>query len=125
MNLTLLNKQSAGQAMQPALGWSTIRGWLHAWEIYLIVLIAALLRLYRLDTSEFAGDQTLLFRLAYDVVHYGLLPATSNGSSIKTGNAPISVYFLMLPVLFSSDPLWATVMTAIFNVIAVFLTYIF
>lgn len=95
------------------------------WEIYIILLIAGILRLYRLDTSEFSGDQTFLFRLAYDAVHYGLIPATSNGSSIHTANAPMAVYFLMIPALFSPDPLWATVMTALFNVAAVLLTYIF
>ena len=95
------------------------------WEIYIILLIAGILRLYRLDTSEFSGDQTFLFRLAYDAVHYGLIPATSNGSSIHTANAPMAVYFLMIPAFFSPDPLWATVMTALFNVAAVLLTYIF
>ena len=95
------------------------------WEIYIILLIAGILRLYRLDTSEFSGDQTFLLRLAYDAVHYGLIPATSNGSSIYTANAPMAVYFLMIPALFSPDPLWATVMTALFNVAAVLLTYIF
>src|SRR5260370_36190325 len=95
------------------------------WEIYIILLIAGILRLYRLDTSEFSGDQTFLLRLAYDAVHYSLIPATSNGSSIHTANAPMAVYFLMIPALFSPDPLWATVMTALFNVAAVLLTYIF
>ena len=37
----------------------------------------------------------------------------------------MAVYFLMIPALFSPDPLWATVMTALFNVAAVLLTYIF
>ena len=95
------------------------------WEIYIILLIAGILRLYRLDTSEFSGDQTFLLRLAYDAVHYSLIPATSNGSSIHTANAPMAVYFLMIPALFSPDPLWATVMTALFNIAAVLLTYIF
>ena len=95
------------------------------WEISIILLIAGILRLYRLDTSEFSGDQTFLLRLAYDAVHYGLIPATSNGSSIHTANAPMAVYLLMIPTLFSPDPLWATAMTALFNVAAVLLTYIF
>ena len=37
----------------------------------------------------------------------------------------MAVYFLMIPAGFSPDPLWATVMTALFNVAAVLLTYIF
>src|SRR5258708_26803303 len=93
------------------------------WEIYIILLIAGILRLYRLDTSEFSGDQTFLLRLAYDAVPYGLIPATSNGSSIYTANAPMAVYFLMIPALFSPDPLLSTVMTSLFNFAAVVLTY--
>src|SRR5579872_87302 len=102
-----------------------LRRWLLSWEIYLIVLIAAILRLYRLDTADFSGDQTFLLRMAYDAVHYGLIPATSNSSSIATANAPMAVYLLMIPALFSPDPLWATAMTALFNVAAVLLAYIF
>lgn len=102
-----------------------IRLWLFSWEIYLLIIIATVLRLYRLDTSEFSGDQTFLFRLAYDAVHYGLVPATSNSSSILTANPPLAVYLLILPALFSSDPIWATAMTALFNVAAVLLAYIF
>ncbi len=42
--------------------------WLLAWEIYPIILIASFLRLYRLDTTPFSGDQGMLFRMAYDAV---------------------------------------------------------
>ena len=99
--------------------------WLLAWEIYPILLIASFLRLYRLDTTAFSYDQSMLFRMAYDAVHHGLIPATSNGSSILTMHLPLTVYLLMLPALFSANPLWAAVMTAIFNIIAILLTYLF
>ncbi|HYT33504.1 MAG TPA: glycosyltransferase family 39 protein [Ktedonobacteraceae bacterium] len=122
-----LKKQviTSGNITQHFTKWSSIRRWLLSWEVYIIILIAAILRLYRLDTSEFSGDQTFLFRMAYDAVHFGLIPATSNYSSIGTANAPIAVNFLTIPVFFSSDPLWATAMTALFNVVAVLLAYIF
>lgn len=127
MNLTVEDTQppSAGTESSPAGRWARIRPWLLSWEIYSIVIVAAILRLYRMDTSEFSGDQTILFRMAYDAVHYGLIPATSNGSSIHTMNPPIAVYFLMIPAAISSDPLWATVWTGLFNVAAVLLAYIF
>ncbi|MFL5624144.1 MAG: ArnT family glycosyltransferase [Ktedonobacteraceae bacterium] len=104
---------------------SAIRSCLLAWEIYPIILVAGFLRLYRLDTAAFSGDQSTLFILAYNAVHHGLIPATSNGASILTMHPPATIYFLMLPALFSSDPLWAVIMTAMFNVIAVLITYIF
>lgn len=104
---------------------ATIRTWLCTWELYPIMLIASILRLGWLNTTPFAGDQSVLYQLAYDAVHYGLLPATSNSASIFTMHSPLAIYFLMLPVLFSSDPLWAAYMTALLNVVAVLLAYIF
>src|SRR5256885_475099 len=65
------------------------------------------------------------FPLAYDTVHHGLIPATSNSSSIGTANPPIAVYLLVIAAFFSPDPLWATASTALFNVVAVLLAYIF
>lgn len=103
----------------------SLRSCLLAWEILPIILIAGFLRLYRLDTAAFSGDQSTLFLLAYNAVHHGLIPATSNGASILTMHPPATVYFLMFPALFSPDPLWAVIMTALFNVIAVLITYIF
>src|SRR2546425_6290673 len=126
MSLNLSEKQTTNarktacyriQAMLPSC--------LLAWEIYPIILVASFLRLYRLDTTPFSGDQSMLFRMAYDAVHHGLIPATSNGSSIYTMHPPLTVYFLMLPALLSADPVWAAAMTALFNVIAVLLTYLF
>lgn len=126
MNITLQQKQSSSIGTTPPKSrWAALRPWLLSWEIYIIVIIAAVLRLYRMDTSEFSGDQTILFRMAYDAVHYGLIPATSNGSSIHTMNPPMAVYLLMIPAAISSDPLWAIIWTGLFNVIAVLLAYIF
>lgn len=127
MNVTSPLKQasSTGEATPPKSRWAALRPWLLSWEIYIIVIVAAILRLYRMDTSEFSGDQTILFRMAYDAVHYGLIPATSNGSSIHTMNPPLAVYLLMIPAAISPDPLWATVWTGLFNVAAVLLAYIF
>ncbi len=126
MSLTVTEKQSSKTARDAHhTRRNRVRSWLLTWEIYPIMLVAAFLRLYRLDTTEFAGDQSVLYRLAYAAVHYGLIPVTSNSSSIFAMHPPLALYFLMLPALFSTDPLWAAVMTALFNVCAVLLTYIF
>src|SRR5947209_7997824 len=126
MSLTLSEKQATrtGETNRYKIR-TTLSSWLRTWEIYPIILIASFLRLYRLDTTAFSYDQSMLFRMAYDAVHQGLIPATSNGSSIFTLHPPLTVYLLMLPTLFSANPLWAAVMTALFNVEAVLLTYIF
>src|SRR5438874_720721 len=126
MSLTLSERQ-ATKARETARFkiQNMLSSWLRAWEIYPIILIASFLRLYRLDTTAFSYDQSMLFRMAYDAVHYGLIPATSNGSAILTLHHPLTVYLLILPALFSANPLWAAVMTALFNIVAVLLTYIF
>lgn len=97
---------------------------LRAWEMYAIVLIAALLRLYGIATTQFDSDQAKIFRMAYDAVHHGMLVATANGASLPLLNPPATIYFLMLPAAFSSDPVWAAVMTALLAIAAVWLTYI-
>src|SRR2546421_3071453 len=126
MNLTLTEKRNKRvDNSAHYITWRLLRAWLHTWEIYPIIFVAALLRLYRLDATAFANDQGELYRLAYDAIHGGLIPVTSNSSSIFAMHPPLAVYFLMLPVLFSSDPLWAAIMTALFNVTAVVLAYIF
>src|SRR5437763_15391232 len=118
MSLTLSERQ-ATKARETARFkiQNMLSSWLRAWEIYPIILIASFLRLYRLDTTAFSYDQSMLFRMAYDAIHHGLIPATSNGSSIYTMHPPLTVYFLMLPALLSADPVWAAAMTALFNVI--------
>src|SRR5437016_6192615 len=75
-----------------------------SWEIYLIVLVAAFLRLYQINTSEFDNDQATIFAMARHAVQLGLLPATSNPASIRIINPPAIIYFLMLPAAFSANP---------------------
>src|SRR5438874_12623031 len=88
------------------------------WEIYLILLVAAFLRLYQINTSEFDEDQAMIFRMAHDAIYHGLLPVTSNIASIRIVNPPGVIYLLMLPAALSADPLWAVVMVGLFNTAA-------
>jgi 4-amino-4-deoxy-L-arabinose transferase-like glycosyltransferase len=97
---------------------------LRAWEVYVIVLIAALLRFYRLDTTQFDDDQAKIFHMAYDAVHQGMLVATANGASLHLLNPPATIYFLMLPAAISANPLWGTVMTSLLAMVSVWLTYV-
>ncbi len=99
--------------------------WLLSWEMYLIILVASFLRLYRIDTTEFNLDQANIFRLAYDAIHHGMLIAASNGSSLGTINPPVIIYLLMPTAFFSANPLWAAIWFALLTTLAVLLTYIF
>ncbi|GAC1393350.1 MAG: hypothetical protein NVSMB38_20990 [Ktedonobacteraceae bacterium] len=102
-----------------------LRSWLFSWEIYLIVIVAGFLRLYRIDRTEFDDDQAAVFRMAHDAVTHGLLVATSNIASIHIYNPPAIIYFFMLPAAFSADPLWGAVMVGVLMTLSVLLTYIF
>lgn len=99
--------------------------WLFSWEVYLIVLIAAGLRLYHIDFTEFDGDQANIFRMAYGALHNGMLVATANGASIRILNPPAVIYLLMIPAAISSNPLGAAIFQALLSVAAVLFTYIF
>src|SRR5713226_5492435 len=92
---------------------------------YPILFVAAFLRFYQINTTEFDEDQATIFRMAHDAIYHALLPATSNIASIRIVNPPGVIYLLMLPAAFSADPLWAEVMVGLFNTAAVLLTYVF
>ncbi len=98
---------------------------LRSWEFYLIVLVAGFLRLYQLGAGEFDADQARIFGLAQRAVQYGLWPIVSNRASIGIENPPAVLYLLMLPAAISGNPMLATIMTALLNVVAVMFTYIF
>ncbi len=102
-----------------------ICSWLSTWEIYPIVLLAAFLRFYQINTTEFDEDQAMVFRMAHDAIYHGLIPATSNIASIRIVNPPAVIYLFMLPAAFSANPIWGVLFVGVFNVIAVLLTYIF
>lgn len=104
---------------------SKIRSWLCVWEVYPILCVAAFLRFYQINTTEFDEDQVMVFRMAHDAIYHGLLPATSNIASIRIVNPPAVIYLLMLPAAFSANPLGGAVFVGLFNVIAVLLTYVF
>ncbi|GAC1422092.1 MAG: hypothetical protein PVS3B3_19360 [Ktedonobacteraceae bacterium] len=119
------HRSSADEEEKQTNRFVLLRSWLLSWEIYLIVLIAGFLRLYRIDTTEFDDDQAAVFRMAHDAVSHGLLVATSNIASIHIYNPPAIIYFFMLPAAFSADPLWGAVMVGVLMTLSVLLTYIF
>ncbi len=102
-----------------------LSAWLSCWEIYPILLIAAVLRFYMINMTEFDGDQATIFSMARNAVSHGALVATSNVASIGIVNPPAIIYILMLPAAFSANPFWAAVMTAFFATLSVLLTYVF
>src|SRR5215472_14572398 len=103
----------------------TLRSWLTAWEIYPVLLVAAFLRLYQLSLTEFDTDQAVLWNTARVALAHGLIPTASNLSSIGTPHFPLTISILMAVGIFTDNPLAGAIITALFNVLAVLLTYIF
>ncbi len=102
-----------------------VRTVLMSWEIYPIMLVAAFLRLFNIDKVVFGQDEADVYQVARDAVVHTLLPLTSNRASIGALNPPMVVYFLMLPAMFSANPLWGQAFVALLNTLAVLLTYLF
>ena len=127
MTTTLPNKTEASQNERTLMRvrYSTLRTWLFSWEAYIIVIVAGLLRLYMLNTTEFDDDQAAIYNMARNAVTHGYLVATSNVASVHIYNPPATIYFYMLAAVFSSNPMWGAVVNGLLMTISVLLTYIF
>src|SRR5579863_912809 len=101
------------------------RSWLFSYEIYVIIIIAAFLRLFGIGTTEFDADQADIFHMAYSAVNHGHLVATGNLASIGFYNPPGIIYVLMIPAAMSANPVGGAIETAILAVLGVLLTYWF
>ena len=99
--------------------------WARHPEFWVILLVAALLRLWSLDHAQWLDDQAQLLALARDAWLRGALPITGIRSSIGTLNPPLSVYILMPFFLFTRSPLPALVALALWNIFGVALCYLF
>jgi len=99
--------------------------WARQWEFWLALAVAAFLRLWRIDLTQFLDDQAGLMRLARGGILQGALPLTGIPSSIGTLNPPIAVYLIMPFTYFTKDPLPAVVSIALWNILGVALCYIF
>lgn len=101
------------------------RVWARNWEFWLAVGLAAFLRMWHIELTQFLQDQMDLMLLARSAIVHGALPITSNHSSIGTYHPPMSIYFLLPFSAFTSNPLPAVISIALVNVLAVALAYIF
>lgn len=88
-----------------------------------ILLLAAFLRLWNLDATEFKYDEATVCNLAAQFVDSGLPPIRGMGSSVGIDNPPLMIWLMSLPVLFSRDPLIVSGFVALLNVAAVWGCY--
>lgn len=92
-------------------------------SLALILLLAACLRLTRLDLIEFKYDEATTARSALEIAREGRLPAVGMISSLGPRNPPLMSYLLALPFALSRDPRLAAGFIAFLGVAAVGLTY--
>lgn len=99
--------------------------WLRYPEFWLIVALAAFLRLWRIDLTEILNDQVQELILARGAWLHGALPVTGLVSSIGLVNPPVTIYAISPFVAFGNDPLLATIVVALWNVCGVVICYVF
>ena len=92
-------------------------------SLALILLLAACLRLTRLDLIEFKYDEATTARSALEIAREGRFPAVGMISSLGPRNPPLMGYLLALPFALSRDPRLAAGFIAFLGVVAVGLTH--
>jgi len=91
--------------------------------LFLILLLAAGLRLTRLDLIEFKYDEATWARSALAIVNEGHFPVLGMVSSLGPYHPPLMSYILALPFALSRDPRLAAGWGALLGVAAVGLTW--
>src|SRR5438132_12342312 len=90
---------------------------------FAILVVAAGLRLWRLDLTPFGTDEAALTRLAEDIVRLGRIPLSGPLTSIGIPSAPHFIYTLAPMEAISRDPSVVAGFIAFLNVAAVFGTW--
>jgi hypothetical protein len=89
-----------------------------------IIMLAAVLRVGAAGIVEFKRDEANLSYMALDMARGREFPLLGIDSSVGIRNAPINVYIMVVPYLFSSDPTVATQYVGWLNVLGVALIYL-
>lgn len=92
--------------------------------LLLILIVAALTRLHRLDAVEFFHDEAMVSMMAQEMADGLTFPLQGILSSVGIPNPPTSIYVMALPFAFSSDPVAATGFIAVLNVAGVGLLWL-
>lgn len=99
--------------------------WVRYPEFWLVVALAAFLRLWSIDLSEILSNQVQQLLLARGAWLHGALPVTGVATSVGNLGPPLTIYATAPFMVFGKDPLLATVALALWNVLGVILCYIF
>lgn len=78
-----------------------------------IVILAAALRVSRLDLAEFKSDEAGIERAALALVREGSFPAVGPSSSQGPAHPPLQIYLLAIPFVVTQDPRLAVLVVAL------------
>lgn len=91
--------------------------------LFLILALAALLRLGWPNLTEFKADEARLLALALDMAEFKAFALRGIGSSVGFPNFPMSVWLYSIPLFLWKHPYSATLFLAALNTIAVYICY--
>jgi len=91
--------------------------------LYLILAVAGLLRLARLDLMAFEMDEGVACVFAVRFTHYGLPPLAGIKTSLQFHNSPLFLYVISPALLVTTDPRFAAMLFALLGTVAVYVVY--
>jgi 4-amino-4-deoxy-L-arabinose transferase-like glycosyltransferase len=89
----------------------------------IILLLAAILRFWRIGATSFTFDAATVSNLAVEWIDEGRLPLRGIVSSTGFRNPPLNIYLISLPLRLSRDPLVLISFVVVLNLLAVAGTY--
>jgi len=96
----------------------------HIALVLLIILLATLLRVQKLDLFEFKSDEALVLIKARQAVLEGHIPLTGLKASQGPHHGPWLIYLMLPPALLSGDPVLFVIYIIIWNITSLILLYI-
>ena len=84
-------------------------------QLFLVLAVAALLRMAYPGMTEFKADEARLYTLAYDLATGQNIPLRGIGSSIGIPNFPLSAWLYAFPLALCKHPYAATLFTGLLN----------
>ncbi|MDA0842308.1 MAG: hypothetical protein O3B01_25965 [Planctomycetota bacterium] len=102
-----------------------VQGYYRLVPIAFILMVAAFLRLTHSGLMEFKGDEAVAAMMVADALGGGEWLTHGLMSSVGIYNPPVFIYLMMIPGLFSVDPIHLAQFVGLLNVGAVFLTWWF
>ena len=102
-----------------------LQGYKRFIPITVILIAAAFLRLTHMELMEFKGDEAVAAMMVADALGGGGWPTHGLMSSVGIYNPPVFIYLMMIPGLFTVDPICLAKFVGLLNVAAVFLTWWF